>query len=246
MWQSRSASVDCDLHSAQRVGELSRVSYKYAVRAVLIAAKELAFAKTRLASALPSTAEREALAEAMFRDVLGAALSSTAPNQVAVITSDRRLLELVRQSGALALDEEYPRGLNNAVRIGTNVLIERGAVTVGTLLSDCPLTSAEDIDSAFKAMPEAGSGAVLVPSGDFSGTNMIVRSPADVIGTYFGRLSLARHLEACRERDVPCRVLRLNRPALDLDGPDDLIEFTRTPSMTHTFNQLARIGMIHG
>lgn len=216
------------------------------MRAVLIAAKELAFAKTRLASALSSTAEREALAEAMFRDVLGAALSTPVADQVAVITSDRRLLDLTRQGGALALDEEYPRGLNNAVRIGTNLLIERGADAVCTLLSDCPLTTAEDIDSVFNEVPEGHRGAVLVPSGDFSGTNIIVRSPADVIGTYFGRLSLARHLEACRELDVPCRVVRLNRPALDLDVPADLIEFARLPSMTHTFSHLARIGMIHG
>jgi 2-phospho-L-lactate guanylyltransferase (CobY/MobA/RfbA family) len=95
-------------------------------------------------------------------------------------------------------------------------------------------------------MPERERGAVLVPSGDFSGTNIIARSPADVIATYFGRLSLARHLEACREQHVPYRVLRLNRPALDLDGPADLMEFARMPSMTHTFSQLARIGMIHG
>ncbi|HEX4210154.1 MAG TPA: hypothetical protein VHY56_07175, partial [Candidatus Binataceae bacterium] len=67
-----------------------------------------------------------------------------------------------------------------------------------------------------------------------------------VIGTYFGRLSLARHLEACRAHDVQCRVVRLNRPALDLDLPADLIEFARIPSMTHTFSQLTRIGMIHG
>jgi 2-phospho-L-lactate/phosphoenolpyruvate guanylyltransferase len=216
------------------------------VRAVLIAAKELAFAKTRLASALPSTTEREALAEAMFRDVLGAALSAPGIDQVAVITSDPRLLELTGEGGALALDEEYPRGLNNAVRIGTSLLIERGASAICTLLSDCPLTSAEDIDSVFNAMPDCERGAVLVPSGDFSGTNIIVRSPGDVIGTYFGRLSLARHLEACREQNLPCQVLRLNGPALDLDVPADLMEFARLPSMTHTFGQLARIGMIHG
>lgn len=217
-----------------------------AVRAVLIAAKQLTFAKTRLASVLHSTAEREALAEAMFRDVLSAALSAPMADTVAVITSDPKLLGLTRQAGALALDEDYPRGLNNAVRIATHLLSERGATTVCTLLSDCPLLSAEDIGTVFDVMPEEDRGAVLVPSHDFSGTNMIVRSPANVIPTYFGRLSLARHLEACREEGLPCRVLRLSRPALDLDLPADLIEFARTPSVTHTFSQLSRLGMIHG
>ncbi|MGA2411047.1 MAG: 2-phospho-L-lactate guanylyltransferase [Candidatus Binataceae bacterium] len=217
-----------------------------AVRAILIAAKELSFAKTRLASVLPSAAERSALAEAMFRDVLSAALSTPMAAMVAVITSDRRLLGLARQGGALPIDEEYPRGLNNAAGLATEVLIARGARTVCTLLSDCPLITAEDIGAVFDAMPEADRAAVLVPSFDFSGTNMIARSPADVIATYFGRLSLARHVEACHERGIGCRTLRLTRPALDLDVPSDLIEFARTPSMTHTFGHLSRLGMIHG
>jgi 2-phospho-L-lactate guanylyltransferase len=215
------------------------------VRAVLIAAKQLAFAKTRLASVFHSTAEREALAQAMFRDVLSAALSTPVAATVAVITSDPDLLDLTRRAGAIALDEDYPRGLNNAVRIGTNLLIERGATEVCTLLSDCPLLTAEDLGTVFEAMPEGDRGAVLVPSHDFSGTNMIVRSPANAIPTFFGRLSLARHLEACREESLPCRVLRLRRPALDLDLPADLLEFARTPSLTHTFSQLSRLGMIH-
>lgn len=217
-----------------------------AVRAVLIAAKELAVAKTRLASVLNSTAEREALAEAMFRDVLSAALSAPAAELVAVITSDRKLLDLSRQAGVMALDEDYPRGLNNAVRIGTNLLIERGVNTLCTLLSDCPLLTAEDIETVFEAQADGARGAVLVPSHDFSGTNVIVRSPANIIPTYFGRFSLARHLEACRIEGLTSRLLRLRRPALDLDLPVDLLEFARTPSLTHTFSQLTRLGMIHG
>ena len=52
-----------------------------AVRVILIAAKQLAFAKTRLASALPSSAERASLAAAMFHDVLSAALSARAADR---------------------------------------------------------------------------------------------------------------------------------------------------------------------
>ena len=90
------------------------------MRAVLIAAKQLAFAKTRLAPALPAAAERTALAEAMYRDVLAAALSARLPGMVAVVTSDATLLGLARAGGAMAIDEEYPRGLNVAVRLGTS------------------------------------------------------------------------------------------------------------------------------
>ncbi len=222
------------------------------MRVVLIAAKQLTLAKTRLQAVFPA-AERIALAEAMYRDVLGAALGARLGDHVAVISSDVRLLEAARKAGALAIDEEFPRGLNAAVRLATAALVAEGATSVCTLLSDIPLVSAEDIDAAFAARARlsacaegAGRGAVvLVPSRDLTGTNIIVRAPGDVIPTRFGRLSLARHLEECRRLGLGCEVLRMIRPALDLDVMADLVEFMRTPSATHTFNQLARLGLAH-
>jgi len=213
------------------------------VRFILIAAKQLEFAKTRLAPVLPP-GERRALAEAMFRDVLAASMSATAADHVAVVTSDASLLATARAAGALLIDEEYPRGLNIAIALATSALIAQGAETVCTVLSDIPLTEAGDIDAVFAAMP-AGRGAVLVPSRDFSGTNIICRSPADAVPTRFGRMSLVRHLDDCRTADVPAKVLRLARPALDLDVIGDLAEFERAGSSTHTQNQLARLGIAH-
>lgn len=213
------------------------------MRSILIAAKQLEFAKTRLAPVLPP-GERRALAEAMFRDVLAAALGATAAGRVAVVTSDAGLLAMARAAGAVPIDEEFPRGLNVAVALGTSALIAEGAQTVCTLLSDIPLIVAEDIDAVFAAMPGV-RGAVLVPSRDFSGTNIICRSPAGVVPTRFGRLSLVRHLDDCRSAAVPARVLRLARPALDLDVIADLAEFERAGSATHTQNQLARLGIAH-
>jgi 2-phospho-L-lactate/phosphoenolpyruvate guanylyltransferase len=213
------------------------------VRFILIAAKQLEFAKTRLAPVLPP-GERRALAEAMFRDVLASSLAATSADRVAVVTSDAGLLATARDAGARLIDEEFPRGLNVAVALATAALIEDGARTVCTVLSDIPLVTAEDIDAVFAAMP-AGRGAVLVPSRDFSGTNMICRSPADAVPTRFGRMSLVRHLDDCRASDVPAKVLRLMRPALDLDVIADIAEFERAGSATHTQNQLSRLGIAH-
>jgi len=216
------------------------------VRIVLVAAKELALAKTRLAAALPSGAERAMLAEAMFRDVLSAALASHAADRVAVVTSDQGLISLARQAGATIIDEGFPRGLNAAVRLATGELIRAGATAIGTVLSDIPMVTGEDIDAAFAAMPQEEAGVVLIPSRDFSGTNMLVRRPPDVIATQFGHLSLVRHRDDARRRGIGCEVVRLIRPALDLDVPADLIEFVRTPTMTHTFGHLTRLGLLHG
>ena len=213
------------------------------MRFILIAAKQLEFAKTRLAPVLPP-GERRALAQAMFRDVLAASLGAAAADHVAVVTSDPGLLALARSAGALTIDEEFPRGLNAAVGLATSALIADGARTVCTVLSDIPLIAAEDIDAVFAAMPAEG-GVVLVPSRDFSGTNIICRSPAGAVPTRFGRMSLVRHLDDCRSSGVGAKVLRLARPALDLDVIADLAEFERAGSATHTQSQLARLGIAH-
>jgi 2-phospho-L-lactate guanylyltransferase len=210
------------------------------VRVVLIAAKQLALAKTRLSPALPSAAERGALAEAMFRDVLRAALDARIPERVAVVTSDPGLIMLARNSGAIVIDEAYPRGLNAAVRLATLELAAAGMTCTCTVLSDIPLVTGADIDAAFEAMPAEPRAVVLVPSRDFSGTNIMVRRPPDVITTQFGRLSLIRHLDDCRQRGIAFQVRRLDRPALDLDTPADLQEFERHHSLTHTQAHLAR------
>jgi 2-phospho-L-lactate/phosphoenolpyruvate guanylyltransferase len=214
------------------------------VRVVLIAAKQLALAKTRLAPALPSVRERSALAEAMFRDVLRAALSARTPERVAVVTSDPVLIMLAQNEGVIVIDEEYPRGLNVAVRFATTRLAAAGATCVCTLLSDIPLVSGDDIDAAFGAIPADRAAVTLVPSQDFSGTNIIVRKPSDVIATQFGRLSLIRHLDDCRQRGIACQVVRLERPALDLDLPADMQEFERRHSLTHTQAHLARLSLV--
>lgn len=188
--------------------------------------------------------ERVALAEAMYRDVLAAALGSRAAEMVAVVSSDGTLLELARGAGAMAIDEGYARGLNVAVAMATATLAAQGATTLCTVLSDIPMITAADMDAVFGAI-ENEPAVVLVPSRDFSGTNVIARSPAAVIQTRFGRQSLAKHLDDCRARAVRCEVLRLARPALDLDLVNDLYEFVRTASTTHTLNQLSRLGIAH-
>jgi len=182
------------------------------------------------------------LAEAMFRDVLAASMGSRRAERVAVVSSDPGLLALAREVGAIAIDEEYPRGLNGAVGLATEALISAGATEMCTVLSDIPLVTSHDIDEVFAALATR-RGVVLVPSRDFTGTNIIARSPAGVIPTMFGRMSLVKHLDECRRAQVPCEIIRQTGPALDLDLLADLIEFVRSAGPTNTLNQLGRLGL---
>jgi 2-phospho-L-lactate guanylyltransferase len=218
------------------------------VRVILIAAKELAFAKTRLGAVLPA-AERIELARAMFCDVLGASSEVRGADHVAVVSSDPDLLRRAREAGAIAVDEEFPRGLNAAVRLATDALISEGASTICTVLSDIPCVMPGDIEELFAVhdrslhRDKARRGVALAPSHDLTGTNMIVRKPGDVIPVRFGSQSLARHVEECRAVGLRCEIVQMARPALDLDVVEDLTKFVRSGHGIHTRNQLARLGL---
>ena len=81
------------------------------MRFILIAAERLEFAKTRLAPVLPPD-ERRALAEAMFRDVLAAAVGANPgcrPRRRGDIGRGRATRDGTRRpANALAIDEEFP------------------------------------------------------------------------------------------------------------------------------------------
>jgi 2-phospho-L-lactate guanylyltransferase len=211
------------------------------VNVALIAAKQLEFAKTRLAATMAAP-DRKALAEAMYRDVLGAALAARRADHVAVISSDRTLLEVARRAGAIVIDEGYPRGLNAAVKLATGVLAAEGTTALCVVLSDIPLVTGPDIDAVFEAAA-ANGGVVLVPSRDLTGTNMIVRTPPAAIATRFGRQSLMAHVKICEKAGVPYAIVRQPGTALDIDLASDLADFARVPGSTHTLNELARMGM---
>ena len=218
------------------------------MRVVLIAAKELAVAKTRLRVALAAS-DRIELARAMFCDVLQASTEVRGVDHVAVVSSDRDLLRRAQAAGAIAIDEEFPRGLNAAVRLATGALVAGGASSVCTLLSDIPCVMAADIEQLFAVHERllgsvgAGRAVALAPSHDLTGTNMIVRAPADVVPIRFGSQSLARHLEECRAAGVRCEIVQMARPALDLDLVEDLGKFVRFGNGAHTRNQLARLAL---
>ncbi len=207
------------------------------MRALLIAAKETAFAKTRLGR-LPQR-ERQLLAQAMFHDVLDAAMEFKRADCVAVVSSDDALLEMARRAGAMVIDERYPRGLNAAVAMATGKLVAAGATTLCTLLSDTPLVTAGDIETVFAGLG-GEPGVVLAPSRDGRGTNIILRQPADVIPTRFGKSSLALHRLECQRLGVPCDVLPMPGPAMDLDEVADLIDFISVAKNSHTLSQLLR------
>jgi 2-phospho-L-lactate guanylyltransferase len=158
------------------------------------------------------------------------------------VSSDTELLMLARELGVLTVDEEYPRGLNGAVTVGTDFCLRHGARALLVLLADLPLVTREDVDLLFHHA-ERGPQVILVPCKEGEGTNAILRVPPLTIPTRFGGPSLVAHQMVARQQEVPCHVVDVPRIAFDLDSVDDLHWLATHAGSTHLAQVLRELGI---
>jgi 2-phospho-L-lactate guanylyltransferase len=101
------------------------------------------------------------------------------------------------------------------------------------LPADIPLAEPDDIVRLL-AIQQTMPAFTIVPARDQMGSNAVLCSPADAVPLRFGDGSFFPHLDAAKARGIAPLVLRLARIGLDIDTPEDLALFRKTPSRTRT------------
>jgi len=177
-------------------------------------------AKQRLASILPAS-HREALARAMYEHVMAALCAARGLDRIAVITSDEATARHAGRSGALVFEEREQSGHAHSADDASRRAMELGAATVLLVPIDVPLVTPAEIE---ELIAPSGSGLVIVPSAEGTGTNALARTPPDIIESCFGPGSFRAHVEQARRRGVEAKVLRLPGLEFDIDTPEDLTE----------------------
>ncbi|MBA3264068.1 MAG: 2-phospho-L-lactate guanylyltransferase, partial [Thermoleophilaceae bacterium] len=187
----------------------------------ILPVKSFGSAKQRLGSAL-GAGSRQALAQAMFSDVLSSLRRVPGLDSVAVVTADR-----VAESAALGervqvlLDTEQS-GQSAAAVIGIRHAQARGFARVLLVPGDTPLLDPGEVAALLRRGQQKALGAVIVPDRHGEGTNALLLSPPDAIEPAFGPGSCERHAEAARAAGVTCSVERVPTLALDVDTGQDL------------------------
>jgi 2-phospho-L-lactate guanylyltransferase len=192
----------------------------------LIPVKGFRNAKQRL-SPLLDVAERELLAEVMFREVLGQVLGARGLAETFIVTADNRVNEIACGLGAQVIREETEKGETEAVDFARLKLKASGREAVLIIPGDLPLVRSADIEAILAQIPEGASApfALLVPSHDRMGTNALLLAPPDVIKLRFGYDSFSYHMGQVSAQSLPLRFVENEGIALDIDEPKDLDRF---------------------
>lgn len=158
---------------------------------IVIPAKPLATAKSRLADAAGS--RRADLALAMLLDTVEATMLAEHVVAVLVVTDDEMIAAAAAQLGAVVVRDLAGEGLNAAFRHGIEVAVARyprGGVAL--LAGDLPALRARELEAALR-VAASSDGVVVVADHEGVGTTMLAsRSPAQ-LQPAFGVGSFARH-----------------------------------------------------
>ena len=213
--------------------------------AAILPVKSFGAAKQRLGSLLGS-GSRQALAQAMYQDVLASLRKVEAIEQIAVVASEPTV-EFAADEQILLLEDDVHDGQSPAALIGIRWAVEAGFERVLLVPGDTPLLAPAELEELLAGAEEA---VVIMPDRHGTGTNGLLLTPPTAIEPSFGPDSLARHVAAAEAAGVSHRVERVESLTFDVDTSDDLalvvqlIESSRAvaPRTRGALRQLDRAG----
>lgn len=183
----------------------------------ILPVKSFGAAKQRLVPALGSRS-RQALAQAMFADVLASLQRVAELDAVAVVTADPVAEAAARGERVLVLRDTAQAGQSAAASIGIAHALAEGFDRALLVPGDTPLLDSAEVASLLAA-PRPVS---IVPDRHGTGTNGLVLSPPDAIAPSFGPGSLKRHVEAAAAVGISSAVAEVPTLMLDVDTGADL------------------------
>lgn len=191
--------------------------------------KSFGAAKQRL-SGLLGGGSREALAQAMFSDVLASLRHVPDLDGVAVVTANRMAENAALHTGVTLLTDPEEAGQSAAVQIGLRHASDNGFERALLVPGDTPLIDPLELAAMFDRADEEDTAVTIVPDRHGEGTNALLLTLPAAIEPAFGPGSLERHTTAAQAAGAAHRVEGLTSLALDVDTPEDLAELRETLS----------------
>jgi 2-phospho-L-lactate guanylyltransferase len=182
--------------------------------------KSFGAAKQRLSGRLGG-GWRQALAQAMFSDVLTALGHVPGLEEVAVVSANPVAAMISHRRGVRLLNDPAEDGQSAAAQIGIGYALDAGYDRVLLVPGDTPLLDPGEITALLSPGGDAPE-VTVVPDRHGTGTNALLLHPPTAISPSFGPGSLARHTAAAEEAGVTCNVDPVSSLVLDIDTPDDL------------------------
>ena len=196
--------------------------------AAILPVKSFGDAKQRLGSLL-GAGSRQALAQAMFQDVLASLRKVEGIERIVVVASEPSV-EFAADEQIVLLEDQAREGQSAAALIGIHWAIAEGFDRVLLVPGDTPLLAVAELEALLESSPEE---VVIVPDRHGTGTNGLLLRPPTAIEPSFGPDSLKRHVAAAEAAEVRHRVEHMKSLMFDVDTSEDLAVVAETIEASH-------------
>ena len=197
---------------------------------ILLPVKSLAQCKTRLAP-LMTLQQRQQLVIALLKNNLRILLRDFSQHHILVITPDLIVASIAKDFKVSVLLESSDLGLNQAVAAGTDWSLAQGYQTQLVLAPDIACLDKRELEYLLDQRPlqnkttKQTAAAVIIGVANDGGTNALLTQPPNVIPSRYGSHSASIMKAESRQREIDCHLLHLPFLALDIDTPDDWMQW---------------------
>jgi 2-phospho-L-lactate guanylyltransferase len=189
--------------------------------AAILPVKRFAHAKQRLEPELGS-GSRQALASAMFADVLSALGRSALVERLIVVTGERQVRDAVFDTDVVLIEDPSEKGQSPAALSGLARAAAAGFDRALLIPGDTPLIDPLELDNLLSTISVSAVDVAIVPDRHGTGTNALVLDPSGPFQPQFGTDSRQRHELEARTRGLRHSIEPVPSLLLDVDTPDDL------------------------
>ncbi len=207
---------------------------------VALPVKSIEHSKTRLSEILEPN-ERSLLTRTMFMDVISIVQQTQLFSNIVVISSDREVLKLAKKENLLYL-EEHIIGLNQAVNQVTKWSKKQGATSLLILPTDIPLLTINDLVQITSNIEDR---QIIIAPSDNGGTNALLRTPPDIMNSFFGKDSFQKHLINAEKAGLKVQIYQSPTISLDIDTVEDIKRFNERKENTLTHRIIEKLDIIN-
>ena len=206
---------------------------------VIIPVKKFNDSKQRLSS-ICTLEERRDLSRSMLFDICDVLIKSEYFTEIVLVSSEEEITQYENYDDITYLRENEVNGVDNAVELWNRYFIEEGFDATVVIPGDIPLIHNKVLDELFNLIKD--NQVIITPSRKKNGTNLLFRSPPDIIGTSYDNNSYFRHLDMIKVKNLQHWIYLEDSIRLDIDDPEDIkiinerLLDSRTKSLLKKFN----------
>ena len=185
---------------------------------VVIPIKSFSKSKSRLNL---SQSDTKYLCETMLKEILLVISEAKSIDDIIIVSKDESALDIGKKFNCIEIIDEKESGVNDAVSLANEFLVEHSYSCSIVLPQDVPLIFPEDLDNLIRFY-QNNEHAIIVPSRHFDGTNALLRIPMPNMKTRYDEGNYKFQFEPIKTARMKYSLALIHRIMIDIDNIEDV------------------------